>query len=326
MNVSLRDVQVVGFANHGVHISDCDLADDCGAGAGGGGNGSPASVYVSMVNSTVADVGNGKFDADGLRVDDRGEGDIVFFSRNSVFTNVGADGVELDEGDNGSIYTDFIKTEFTYNGNYCDPSLMESFLPSEPEGEFDEGAVTPGQIPSAVTGSLDYTCIERVVDLYDDGTVEAYEFALDLDDGIDLDEAGEGGIYSLMIKSTIKFNLDEGVDYDEEGPGGIEAGFVKNLAEDNNDDAFKLSEEDEGDVGVFVKRTKALNNGGEGFTFEEEGDGNLDAVVILTTASGNKKSNKDGIEAVQGDAGEGTLQLIKSDIPDGLKLEGVTQI
>lgn len=326
VNVSLRDVQVVGFANHGVHISDCDLADDCGAGAGGGGNGSPASVYVSMVNSTIADVGNGKFDADGLRVDDRGEGDIVFFSRNSVFTNVGADGVELDEGDNGSIYTDIIKTEFTYNGNYCDPSLMESFLPSEPEGEFDEGAVTPDQIPSAVTGSLDDTCIERVVDLYDDGTIEEYEFALDLDDGIDLDEAGEGSIYSLMIKSTIKFNLDEGVDYDEEGPGGIEAGFIKNLAEDNNDDAFKLSEEDEGDVGVFVKRTKALNNGGEGFTFEEEGDGNLDAVVIRTTASGNKKSNKDGIEAVQDDAGEGTLRLIKSDIPDGLKLEGVTQI
>jgi len=323
VSVSLRNVVVTGFANHGVHISDCSLADDCGAGAGGGGEGSPASVNVSMVNSSIDDVGNGKFDADGLRVDDRGAGDIVFFSRNSTFTNVGADGVELDEGNEGSIYTDVIKTTFSYNGNYCNPDVLEAYLPSEPEGEFEEGKMSEDQIPSMVTGSLDDSCFEREVSLYDDGSVEEYEFGLDLDDGIDLDEAGEGSIYSYMVRSTIKNNLDEGVDYDEAGPGNIESAFIRNLGVNNNDDAFKLSEEDDGNVRVVVTRTKALDNGGEGFTFEEEGAGDLDALVIKTVSSGNKKQNKDGIEAVQEDEGTGVLRLIKSDIPDGLKLEGV---
>lgn len=323
VNLTLKGVEVTGFANHGVHVSDCSLADACGAGSGGSGEGSPASISVTMLNSTIDDVGNGKFDADGLRVDDRGEGDIVFFSQNSRFSNVGADGVELDEGNDGSIYADVIATTFDANGNYCDPNLLKAYLPAEPEGEFEEGEVTEDQIPPAVSGSLDDICFERSVDLYDDGSVEEYEIALDLDDGIDLDEAGDGSIYSFMVKSVITGNLDEGVDYDEEGEGDIEAAFIKNLGKNNNDDAFKLSEEDGGDVSVFVVNTKAIDNGGEGFTFEEADAGNLDALVIKTVASGNKKSKKDGIEAVQEDEGEGTLRLINSDIPDGLKLEGV---
>lgn len=323
VNLNMRGVEVRGFANHGVHVSDCSLADDCGAGAGGGGEGSPASISVTMVNSTIADVGNGKFDADGLRVDDRGEGDISLFARNARFEHVGADGVELDEGNAGSIYADILSSTFKSNGNYCNPNLLEAYLPSEPEGEFDEGEVTVEQIPQAVTGSLDDTCFERTVSLYDDGSVEEYEIALDLDDGIDLDEADDGSIYSLMINSVIAYNLDEGVDYDEAGNGDIEAAFIKNRGFENNDDAFKLSEEDDGNVSVLVVKTEAIDNGGEGFTFEEEGDGNLDAIVVKAVASGNKKSKKDGIEAVQEDAGTGSLLLIKSDIPDGLKLEGV---
>lgn len=323
VNLSLRDVEVRGFANHGVHVSDCSLSDECGSGAGGGGEGSSASIQVTMINSTIEDVGNGKFDADGLRVDDRGEGDIIFYSINSVFSNVGADGVELDEGNSGSIYADVLNTSFLNNGNYCNPLLLEAYLPSEPEGEFDQGEITPEQIPQAVTGSLDDSCFEREVSLYDDGSVEEYEFALDLDDGIDLDEAGAGSIYSFMANSIIRGNLDEGVDYDEADEGNIEAAFIRNLGVDNNDDAFKLSEEDVGDVFVYIKRSEALNNGGEGFTLEESGDGNLEAYVIKVTASGNKKSNKDGIEAVQEDAGTGSLTVKASDIPDGIKLEGV---
>jgi len=323
VNMSLRNVTVKGFANHGIHISDCSLADACGAGAGGGGEGSPASVSVSTINVIVEDVGNGKFDADGLRVDDRGAGDIHFYSRKSTFRNVGADGVELDEGNNGDIYIDVIKTNFTDNGAYCDPTVLEAFLPSAAEGEFELGEVTIEQIPGNVTGSPDDACFEREVSFYEDDSVEEYEFGIDLDDGIDLDEAGDGSIYSLMKRSVISGNLDEGVDFDEAGNGGIDSAFIKNTGTNNNDDAFKLSEEDEGDVQVIVVRTEAIDNGGEGFTFEEADEGNLDAVVLRTTSSGNKKSNKDGIEAVQEDEGTGSLRLIKSDIPDGLKLEGV---
>lgn len=319
VNVSLRNVHVEGFANHGVHISDCSLADKCGSGSGGGGEGSPASVGVRMINSSIADVGNGKFDADGLRVNDRGDGDIYFYSRNSTFTKVGADGVELDEGNGGSIFVDVIRTEFTDNGGYCDPALLGAY---ESDGEYDEGEIQASEIPTLPTGTLDDTCFEREVSLYDDGSVEEYEIVLDLDDGIDLDEAGEGSLYAFMAGSTIAGNLDEGVDFDEEGPGSIDSAFIRTVAKDNNDDGFKLSEEDEGDVSVIVSRSKSLDNGGEGFTLEEADNGDLDAIVVRTTSTGNKKKDKDQFEAVQEDEGHGTLQVLKSNIA-GYTLDGV---
>lgn len=322
VNLTLRNVAVEGFANHGVHVSDCSLSDSCGSGSGGGGEGSPASVSVSMINSSIIDVGNGKFDADGLRVDDRGEGDIYFYARNATFTNVGADGVELDEGNDGSVYINVIGSKFTDNGAYCDPELLGSY---ESDGEFDEGEVQESEIPAIPSGTLDDTCFEREVKLHDDGSVEEYEIALDLDDGIDLDEAGEGGLYTIMIRSTITGNLDEGVDFDEEGPGSIDSAFIRSIAQNNKDDGFKLSEEDDGDVDVFVKKAKSLDNGGEGFTLEEAGEGNLDALVIRTTSTGNKKKDKDQFEAVQEDEGQGTLRVIKSDIT-GYTLEGVGQL
>jgi len=90
-----------------------------------------------------------------------------------------------------------------------------------------------------VSGTPDNTCIERAVDFYDDGSVEAYEFAIDLDDGIDIDEAGDGSLYSVMINTLIARNLDEGVDYDEEGNGDIVAHYVNSRARNNTDDGFK---------------------------------------------------------------------------------------
>lgn len=103
--MNLKNVSVSNVANHGIHISDCSFADDCGSGSGGGGDGSNASVSVLFNGVTIDNAGNGKFDADGLRVDERGIGSIYFKSFASTFKNVGADGVELDEGDEGSIYT-----------------------------------------------------------------------------------------------------------------------------------------------------------------------------------------------------------------------------
>lgn len=78
VKLALDDVKVSGVAYHGVHISDCDLADDCGAGRGGKGDGSPASIAVHVTDVEISDVGNGRFDADGIRVDERSEGDIFF--------------------------------------------------------------------------------------------------------------------------------------------------------------------------------------------------------------------------------------------------------
>lgn len=322
--VSLSGVTVSGVANHGIHISDCDLADACGSGSGGAGEGSDATIIVQLFDVTVSDVGNGKFDADGLRVDERGVGSILFTSSNATFTGVGADGVELDEGQEGGIGTRIANNTFSLNGNYCDPAIMEAFLPDPAEAEFEDGTTAEGDIPGPVTGSPDDTCIERSVDLYDSGFVEAYEFALDLDDGIDLDEAGPGDIRMVMGNSTVVDNLDEGVDIDEEGEGSISIALSDTVATGNTDDGFKFSEEDRGSIIGKATGNTTMGNGGKGSVYEEADDGNLTMVVERSASSMNDDAMDTGIEAVQEDAGTGSLTVRDSTIADGFDVDGVT--
>lgn len=323
VELNLTNVTVQGVANHGIHVSDCNLADDCGSGGGGAGEGSDASISVALHNVAIIDAGNGKFDADGLRVDERGAGDISLTAINSIFQGVGADGIELDEGQAGDVTATVIGSLFELNGIYCHPAILDAYLPEEDEGVFDEKAATEADIPGPVTGSPDDGCFEREVSLYDSGYVEEYEFGIDVDDGFDIDEAGEGSLYVTMSGSVITGNLDEGADFDEEGEGGITAWFFNTLAEGNTDDGYKNSEEDGGDVIGGLIGSAAVNNGGKGAVFEQEDGGNLDLSIISALASGNDDSDETGVEAVQD--GEGTARLIvkDSDIADGFDLDGV---
>ena len=324
VDLSLHNVSVKGVANHGIHVSDCSLADDCGAGAGGGGEGSPASIRVRLHKVTVDGVGNGKFDADGLRVDERGEGDIHVTAKDSEFARVGADGLELDEGQAGSIHSTVLGTVFVDNGAYCDPALLGEHMPAQPEGEFDDGEVRETGIPGDVTGTPDDSCFEREVDLYDSGYVEAYEIGIDIDDGIDYDEAGPGDLNLTMVRSTISGNYDEGVDMDEAGAGSGNLYYIETLAYGNADDGFKMSEEDAGSVHGAMLGAVSRDNGGKGAVFEEEGPGDVRVSVTDTHTANNDDSDDTGLEVVQEDGGSGELVVDASRIDDGIEAEGVT--
>ncbi|MDC0362254.1 hypothetical protein OAN12_04350 [Halioglobus sp.] len=332
VKLDLTNVTVAGVANHGIHISDCNLADACGGGGGGAGEGSNASIKVTFNNVTISDAGNGKFDADGLRVDERGNGNITFIAYDSLFTGVGADGVELDEGQNGSVKTVVTNSAFNSNGGYCDPDILEteleSFLAGEPdENEFDESdAVTETDIPSNVVGTLDDGCFEREVDLYDSGFVEAYEYGIDVDDGFDIDEAGNGSIIAKVMSSEILDNLDEGGDFDEEDNGDIRLVAIDSQARGNSDDGFKNSESGRGNVKGLFYHVEYIDNGGKGIVLEEEDNGNVTVVVNDTLTENNDDSDKTGLEVVQEDKGQGTLTVRNSSIVDGIDAEGVTVI
>lgn len=318
----LQDVTVRDVAGHGVHVSDCNLADDCGGGGGGAGEGSDASILVALDDVTIANAGNGRFDADGLRVDERGPGHITVNATGSTFIGVGADGVELDEGQDGHVTATFASVSFIDNGGYCDPDLLEAFLPVPDEAEFAEGEMAEDAIPGPVTGSPDDRCIEREVDTYDDGSVEAYEFGIDVDDGFDIDEAGDGTVFVSVTNGTVLGNLDEGLDFDEEDAGGISFGFYGSTAQGNADDGVKLTEEGDGGITGQVSGGVSVGNGGKGFVFEAEDDGDLDVTVVATVTAGNDDSDDTGIEAVREGDGEGTLTVIGSDIADGIDAEG----
>jgi hypothetical protein len=323
VSVTLTNVSVTGTAGHGIHISDCTLADDCGGGSGGAGEGSPASIALSFINVAVIDAAFGRFDADGVRVDERGAGDIYFGAIGSDFIGVGADGVELDEGQEGSIYVNVSASVFEENGAYCDPALLEAFLPEVDEAEFEEGTTAEADIPGPITGSPDDGCFERAVDLYDDGSVEAYEFAIDVDDGFDIDEAGPGGMFVTVIDSAMNGNYDEGFDFDEEDAGDIDVIFIATEASGNTDDGYKFSEEGEGHVLALVTASSATNNGGVGFVFEEADGGDVEVVISYAETMGNDDGDL-GVEVVQEDEGAGMALIMASDIAEGVEVEGVS--
>jgi len=323
VTLTLTGVTVRGVANHGIHVSDCSLADEFGGGSGGAGDGSQASIHLNLTDVTVDGAGTGRFDADGVRVDERAAGGITLISSGSTFTNVGADGVELDEGQDGTVVAISRGDSFIDNGDYCDPALLEAFMPAEPEGEFEDGEMAEDMIPGDVTGTPDDRCFEREVETYDSGSVAEYEIGIDVDDAFDIDEAGRGDLESVFIGGRIEGNFDEGMDYDEEGAGSIVVSIWKSGASGNSDDGYKFSAADDGGVEALVGDSTASGNGGVGAVFEEEDAGDVTVTIIGTATEGNDDGEL-GVEVVQEDEGTGTLAVSDSDIADGIEAEGVT--
>lgn len=315
LTVTLNNVEVSGVAYHGIHVSDCDIAKDCGAGAGGEGGGSAASIAVNAYNVKVHNVGYGRVDGDGLRVDERNDGDIHFTAHNSSFTKVGADGVELDEGQNGNVIVNASNVDFSDNGGYCQKDLLQPLLPSPTEAEFKQGEMTADKVPAEITGSPDDKCFEREVELYKDGTVEVYEFGIDFDDGFDIDEAGNGDIKAVLYSSTIHNNLDEGLDFDEENDGNIDITIIDSTATGNTDDGFKVTEEDNGDLNSLITSVKSLKNNGKGIVLESKNDGKVAAFIENSKTEENDKGKKSGLKI----KGKGVITLKDSEIEDGFK-------
>ena len=315
LTVNLNNVEVSGVAYHGVHVSDCDIAKDCGAGAGGEGGGSAASIAVNAYNVKIHNVGYGRVDGDGLRVDERNEGSIYFTTHDSSYTKVGADGVELDEGQSGDVIVNASNTDFSDNGGYCDGKLLKPLLPSPMEAEFKQGEMSIDKVPAEITGSPDDKCFEREVDQYKDGSVEVYEFGIDFDDGFDVDEAGEGGIKAVLYSTTINNNLDEGLDFDEEDNGNIDITIVKSSATGNTDDGFKVTEEDNGNLTSLVSEVKSYKNKGKGIVLESKNDGTVSALIEKTETENNDKGKKSGLKI----KGKGVITLKDSEIEDGIK-------
>ncbi len=317
----LSDISVRGVAGHGIHISDCTLADACGSGDGDAGGGSAAGVSVRLDSVTIEDVGQGSFDADGLRVDERGPGSIFVSGMYVTLQEVGADGIELDEGQDGDVMVDLLSADFFYNGNYCNPAALTPFLPAAVEGEFDEGAMAADAIPARIEGSPDDACFEREVALYDSGTVESYAFSIDVDDGLDIDEAGPGSIEGQITRGFMEGNFDEGYDFDEAGPGNIEVVFNAIFAGGNVDDALKMSETGAGNVMLSIYGSEFISNGGVGIVVEEEGPGDLMTVLVVTATVGNDGGNL-GVDVVQDDDGTGEVYVIDSEIADRIETDG----
>ena len=233
VSLELTNVTVTGTGNHGVHVSDCTLGDDCGGGSGGGGNGSTASIDVRLVDVVIIDNGNGKQDADGFRVDDRGDGSITFFATNSAFIDNGADGIELDEGNNGDVIINVTHSIFDFTGEY---RLIGQFAPGDACD--DDG-------PADVDDAFD-------VDEAGDGSVVGRVVGLtvvnNFDEGLDFDEEGTGGFDIHVVNVYAENNADESVKFSEEDDGNT----VARLRRVTTDGDLEFEEEGVGIVDVAI--------------------------------------------------------------------------
>lgn len=270
VDLELSDVLVVGVAGHGVHVDDDD---------------SEAAIGVRLNNVMIDGVGHGMADADGLRVDERGAGNIVLMAGGSSFNGVGADGIELDEDDAGDVIVDVWDSTFEGNGAYC------AIVEDDP--------------------TLDPDCFD------DDGD-------LDLDDGFDIDEAGEGSLEATLQSVSIHDNHDEGLDFDEAGAGHVVVGLFDVHTSLSGDEGIKCSEEDDGDVTVSVHGSSSVDDDGDGMQFESEDDGRTDVELYGTLVTG---SGSDALEVSQDDSADlGTIELNGSTIDGTIDLTNVEQL
>ena len=236
VRLNLWSVTVMGTGNHGVHVSDCSLADACGGGGGGGGDGSPASVAVRAINVLIEDSGNGKQDADGLRVDERGDGNIRFFAYNSAFNDVGADGVELDEGNNGNVFVNVFDSTFDRNGEYC---LIGDFVKGDPCDDDGEPDVDDAfDVDEAGPGSVI-------------GYVRNLTVVNNFDEGLDFDEEGPGGFNLRIANVFAQNNEDEGIKVSEEDDGSNRV----RLSDITADGDLEFEEEDHGILDIAIRNS-----------------------------------------------------------------------
>lgn len=254
VSVQLTNVSLIDTGKHGLHVSDCSLGNDCGAGQGvDAGEGSDASIFVQLTRVKVDGAGFGEQDADGVRIDERGRGDIIFNASGSLFRDVGGDGVELDEGGPGDVIIGVRNSRFVSNGAYC--------ADTDDGGPFDPIAIDPN--------------------CNDDGDP-------DVDDAFDIDESGSGGIIGVVANVLVKDNYDEGLDFDTEGDTGVNIvnlDLMQVVGSGNADEAIKVSEEGKATVKVNMVGVDVAGD----VEVEEENDGDLQVWMSYSSVGDDLK-------------------------------------
>jgi hypothetical protein len=256
-----------------------------------------ANITVVVLDSEI--VQNGRLDGgydlslatgcpqdfDGLRVD---QGDNESFDGNleaylvySHFDHNLADGAELDEKGDGSVYAAVMGSTFNHNGDTVEILCTAEAVAIQEEME-------------------------------DEDTWEEGDLIQDLDDGFDIDEEDGGHMAAMVADTDVVGNNDEGLDFDEAGDGDIyvEVDNVKGIR--NEDEALKASEEDGGDVMVLIVDSTFKQGGDDGTQLEEEGDGSIDVDVFDSRITHNAKT---GIKVEQADASlPGSLDIVNTDL------------
>ncbi|MEZ5102121.1 MAG: hypothetical protein R3C15_20420 [Thermoleophilia bacterium] len=176
------------------------------------------------------------------------------------------DGLRIDEGGVGTLRATISLSRFEHNGA---------------DGvELDERGL--GDAVFRVSG----TQISR------NGSFDVTE--ADLDDGMDVDEWGEGALIGTVLASSASDNFEEGWDFNENEAGDFRVDMALVEASRNREEGVDFEEDDDvqggGDLVTTLVglRTEGNGPGGDaGLKIRERGDGLLRATVRGARADGN---------------------------------------
>jgi len=257
--VGLNRVTVLDTGLHGVYIKDCDEKDGSEPGlCEEDDSGSSASIFLEGSFCRVEGGGTGELDFDGIRVDERGEGEIIASFHSCHVDGNGGDGLELDEAQEGDVVLKLVRSTFDENGFFN-------------EADLDDGV----DIDEAGEGGIDVVAIRT-------------EIARNKDEGLDLDEAGAGDVRARLTRLEATGNTDENVKIDEEDEGDLKLEMKASSVRASADqEGMQLEEIGPGDLKAKVTRSEFVDNEDVGIKAVQEDGGEGRLVLNNVTLEGN---------------------------------------
>ena len=315
---SLIDVEIIDNSGHGVVINDQTFPEEAGNPDASppippNPAGSAASLHVTVIASKFEGNGFGALDRDGLRINEGGDGHLVAVIKFTRAIGNGADGIELDERGNGDVQFEIVGSHFSGNG-----SFDTSPVPDLDDGiDVDESAA--GHLVGTVTLSSSNDNLEEGFDFNEN---DAGDFRVDmtlveasrnLQEGIDFEEdddfAGGGDLITRLAGIKTNGNGaagDAGLKIREKGDGNLDAGAVGVEASDNLNRGVQLREDDGGSLAARVRMATTDGNASHGVDFDENSSGNVTALVADSRSRDNQGF---GVRADNQAPGVGTLHL-----------------
>lgn len=239
VSVTLDKVVIKKTALFGLHIDDNFHEKDEGDA------GSAAGILLNISGSAFIDNGVGELDYDGIRVDERGPGDIVAHISDTRINHNGGDGLELDEGGVGDVIVTMINSHLHENGFFN-------------QADLDDGL----DIDEAGSGDVKLTLIGVLAD----GNHEQ---------GLDLGERDAGTIELAFFDVSADHNVKEGIKVFEDGDGDILTFFNHVKVPDAGPAGIRIAQS--GDGRVFSERHDVVtsNDGASVARVADEGTGKL---------------------------------------------------
>jgi len=271
LSVNLKQVTVRDCVEHGLHIDDIT-------------NGTAASLRLDVQGSAIIGNGSDPDDFDGVRVDERGAGGIVAVFHDSVAADNGGDGIELDERNDGSVVAVIRNSGFNHNGNANAGDLEDGFDIDE-GGRGDIVAdIANARFNDNFEGGLDVN--EDDGDDPDDSGNLIVDLTNVLgndndDKGLDFNEGDAGSLLAAFAhveasrNGIFAGNLEEGIVLEEAGDGHIVTGFHNVATNGNGDDGIDIDETGDGDFVGFFANVTANDNGAEGIDIDEADAGSF---------------------------------------------------